>query len=569
MLTHSSNLNNDADDAKLWEQHTGIEGSEINLASIQWDVRTQETDKKFVIFPNDLAPPDSLRGDELLRNLWQFGNEKVELDLTTIPWLSHLPSRHFRDRLHRFDWLSDLFANGDAGSERAKFLIDSWISVYGHFDSFAWRIETTTDRLWNWIKCSRFLYTGKKPEQENARLSALIRQISYLEEIVENTHSHHAKWKAACVFVAHRICCQITVGLEQAIKRLEKECYSQFLVDGCHASRSPSATFSALQDLAVLADLFQQAKTRVPRFIIELHSRLFSALNFFRQGDDGIAPFNGGNEVRPERFDTVLRTIDTWPEQKTRLRKAGFYRMERGDSLLILDAGSSPKEEFGSLAHAGTFGIEFSDGVSRLVTSCGHSFEVCPSLQFEVRKTKAHSTLCLGGEDSAELVRGPTRGLYSPKIDPDIQTTFIEDDGCVWINAQHGGYHKRFYLTHHRRLFMNSDGSQIIGEDTVIRPNSGGVKDNREPIDFSIRFHIHPNTTVSKKREGIWLEPNIGLPWTFLTSHSSVEIEPSIYIARDSIEETQQIVIYGKADPTGVSSKPPNCVRWTFKKQIK
>lgn len=568
MLTHTSNLSNDVDDAKLWEQYAGVEGSEISLASIQWDVRSRETDEKFVIFPNDVVPPDFARRDELLRNIWQFGNEKVELESTTVPWLSPLPSRHFRDRLHRFDWLSDLIANVEADSDRARNLVDSWINVFGHFDSFAWRIETTSDRLWNWLKCSKFLFAGKEPEKETTRLSALLRQISYLEEIVENTHSRRARWKAACVFVAHRMCFQITADLEQAIEQLARECSSQFTIDGCHASRSPSASFSALLDLAVLADLFQQADQRVPRFITELHSKLFSAVNFFRQGDDGIAPFNSGNEVRPERFDAVLRTIDTWPEQKTTLREVGFYRMERGESLLIFDAGSSPVEEFGSLAHAGTFGLEFSDGVSRLITSCGHSSEVSPSLQYAVRKTNAHSTLCLGGEDSAEFVLSPKTGLYSPKIDPDIQTTFIEDDGCVWINAQHTGYHKRFYLTHHRRLFMNSDGSQIIGEDTVIRPISGGVKDNRKPIDFAIRFHIHPDTTVSKKSDGIWLEPNIGSPWYFLTSNSSVEIEPSIYVARDSIEETEQIVIYGKADPAGVSSKPPNCVRWSFKKQI-
>lgn len=568
MLQHTSTHIADADDAKLWEQYTGIEGSEINLASVQWDSRSQEFDERFVIYVNELLPPNFIRGDAVLRNIWQFGNEKVELHANKVPWLSRLPSRHFRDRLHRFDWLYDMFAMGGVASDRARYLLDSWINVFGHFDSFTWRIEPTADRLWNWLKCSKFLFLGEQLDQEKTRLVALRRQINFLETIVDGSYSALARWRAACVFVTYRLCTQTTESLRWALDQLEKECRLQFFSDGCHVSRSPSLGFLALLDLTVIVDLFQQTNSRIPNFITEFQSKLFSSVNFFRQGDDGLAPFNGGNEIRPELFDVVLRTIDSWPVQKTKLSRAGFYRMERGETLLILDAGSTQPNNFGNLAHAGTLGIEISDGSSRLVTSCGHSFEVRPEVQSNARKTSAHSTLCLGGTDTTVFLQNSVSKLFAPEVVPDIQTKFIEDHGGVWLNAQHAGYHKTFYLTHHRRLFINSDGTQIIGEDSVMRPISGGVKDNRKKIDFTVRFHIHPSTSVTKRSDVIWLEPELGSPWAFKTSNTNVQIEPSLYIARDSVEETEQIVVYGKADPAGLGSEPPNCVRWTFKKHI-
>ena len=568
MLEYTNSHLHGVDDAELWERHTGTEGSEITLSSTQWDTQSSESENGFVFFPNTIAPPDFLRSDSILRNIWQFGNETVEFDTNAVPWLNHLPSRHFRDRLHRFNWLADLFAIGAAGSDRARYLVDSWINVFGHFDSFAWRFEPTADRLWNWLKCGDLLFSGNQSEQEKSRLMAFKRQVSYLEATVEKTRSPLARWRAVCVFVAYRMCLQTTEDLHWALERLQKECLSQFSSDGCHASRSPSASFEALLDVALLVDLFHQTSTGVPRFLIELQSKLFSAINFFRQGDDGIAPFNGGKEIRPELFDVIRRFVDSWPKQKTTLRQAGFYRMERGEALLILDAGRTPEPEFGTLAHAGAFGIELSDGASRLVTSCGHSLEVNPVLQQEVRKTNSHSTMSLEGADSVVFTQCPRSKLFSPEIVPDVHTRYIEDNGCVWINAQHAGYHRLCYLTHNRRLYMNSDGTQIIGEDSVERPISGGVKDNREHIDYAIRFHIHPSTAISQRGDGIWLEPNIGSRWAFKTSNANVRIEPSIYVARDNVEETEQIVVYGKADPAGLGSKPPNCVRWTFKKQV-
>lgn len=567
MLGMTGNHSSEADDAKSWEQYAGIEGSEINLSTVRWDSHSSESDEEFVFHLNDLVPPDFLRSDTVLRNIWQFGGDRVELEANSVPWLSHLPSRHFRDRLHRFEWLPDLFAIGAAGSDRARYLVDSWISVFGHFDSFAWRVGPTADRLWNWLRCGTSLFVEGKPEHTKTRLKTFKRQVSYLKATIEQTYCAQARWKSACVLMAYRLCLQTSEDLRLSMSRLEQECNSQFLWDGCHASRAPSASCGAFLDLAILTDLFQQADRPVPRFITELQTKLIKSISFFRQGDDGIASFNGGNEVSPDHTEAISRLIRTWPEPQTVLKKSGFCRLERGETILLMDTGDSPQPRFGHLAHAGTFGIEISVGSSRVITSHGHSLDVTPALQSKVRRTSAHSTLTMGENDTTEFIQCPDSKFFVPDLLPDVQSSYFEDEGSVWINAQHAGYHEKFYLTHHRRLYMNADGTQIRGEDSVARPISGGVKDSRQKIPFVIRFHIHPSTSVTKKLDYLLLEPSVGSPWVFRTSNNNVHIESSLYIGRDAVEDSEQVVIYGQADSAGIGSKPPNCVRWMFRKE--
>ena len=69
-----------------------------------------------------------------------------------------MPSRHYANRLHRFDWLADLFTQGDAGADRARYLVDDWIENFGRFDGFTWRTGCAGDRVWNWMRCGAALF---------------------------------------------------------------------------------------------------------------------------------------------------------------------------------------------------------------------------------------------------------------------------------------------------------------------------------------------------------------------------------------------------------------------------
>ncbi|MEO1643080.1 MAG: heparinase II/III family protein, partial [Pseudomonadota bacterium] len=123
-----------------------------------------------------------------------------------------------------------------------------------------------------------------------------------------------------------------------------------------------------------------------------------------------------------------------------------------------------------------------------------------------------------------------------------------------------------FGLLHRRRLFMAGDGRRLTGEDSLSRPVSAGQSEDETPVAFDIRFHLHPTVTAMTVGDSIVLTSESGVIWRFKTTHPGARLEPTIYLGRGIVEQSEQIVLSGTANPNGDGTVPPNCVRWVFLK---
>lgn len=556
----------DVDDAILWRRFRGIAGDEVKANPVHRLKLAGASPAGFSLHLRNISPPDVQRGEALMGDVWRFGMAREQLAPGETPWRIPLPTRHFRDRLHRFEWLPDLFSQGEAGGDRARVLVDDWIEVNGKFDGFAWRAGPTADRLWNWMRCGAALFDTGEAEDRQARLEATGRQLRHLEAIVDASVDPAARWRGACVLVASELALMAGKELDQQIGRLEAECTAQILPDGGHVTRSPSNALSAMIDLATLKDLFDRAGRPYPDLLNTLLLRMGAMVQFFQAGDGALDPFNDGYESRSEVVAAALATLETPPRRFTVSPKSGFQKLEKDGVRLVLDAGAAPLAPFGDAAHAGALGFELSDGPVRLVTSCGFNPEVDIDWQAAVRRTGAHSTLSIGGRDSASFVLRDETGLLAPAGPEGISAKRLEEANEIWLDAQHGGYKSSHGLLHRRRLFMSGDGTRITGEDSLVRPVSQGLSDDRRFINFEIRFHLHPDVTALMGADYIRLSPGGGPSWRFKTSHKGARLERTIYLARGSVERSEQIVLSGQADPNSDGSEPPNCVRWAFLK---
>ncbi|MEL6473662.1 MAG: heparinase II/III family protein [Pseudomonadota bacterium] len=557
----------DVDDAALWSRFRGVAGDEVKASTVHRLKLASAGPAGFSLYLRDLAPPDILRGDALMRDVWRFGTEREQLAPGETPWRLALPSRHFKDRVHRFHWLPDLFAHGDAGADRAQLLVDDWIEVFGKFDGFAWRAGPTADRIWNWMRCGSALFDQGEEAARTARIEAVARQLRHLDVVVDQTPSALARWRGACVLVAAGICLNAGKDLDRAIGRLEAECTAQILPDGGHASRSPAVGLGALLDLLVLRDLFLRAAKPIPAMLETMVPRMAAMVQFFKSGDGALDPFNCGSEARPELVDAALNSVEAPPRRFSVAPKSGFQKLESGSVRLVLDAGAAPLAPMADEAHAGALGFELSDGPARLVTSCGYSPEVNVDWQAAVRRTGAHSTLTIAGRDSAVFEMREESRVLAPSGPAGISAKRLEEGEEIWLDAQHSGYKGPYGLLHRRRLFMSADGARITGEDSLVRPVSQGLSEDRRFINYELRFHIHPSVTALMGADFIRLQPPIGPAWRFKTSHAGARLEKTIYLGRDAVEPSEQIVLTGQADPNGEGSEPPNCVRWAFKRE--
>ncbi|MEQ8557876.1 MAG: heparinase II/III family protein [Henriciella sp.] len=554
------------EDAELWSRLTGKAGEEATASPIHRLKIAGSAPEGFGLYPRSVAPPDELRGESLMRDIWRIGMAKMEMPGGRPPWSLSMPSRHFADRIHRFDWLGDVVTQGEAGADRARYLVDDWIENFGRFHGFAWRAGCVADRTWNWMLSGPALFEHGGDDAVHHRLEVFARQIRHIEALHDDCSEPAARWRIAVVLVAHAICLKRGKGLDEAMARLDNECTAQILPDGGHVTRSPARGLRTMLDLCVLKGLIERSERLVPKFMASWIERLGGMVGFFRAGDGALPPFNDSQESLPETLDAALGCLATPPRRFTVAPKSGFHKLQKGQTCLILDAGSAPEEPFGDGAHAGALGFELHDDEARLVTSCGYSPEVDIDWQAAVRRTGAHSTLIIANEDSAPFLRNDETGLTFPEGPEGISAKRLEEADEIWLDAQHGGYKKTFGLLHRRRLFMSGDGRRLTGEDSLARPVSQGVADSSSPIPFVVRFHLHPTVRASMGDSAIRLQTENGSVWRFKTSHEAARLDKTIYLARGIVEQSLQIVLSGRAEPDSDGSAPPNAVRWAFLK---
>jgi uncharacterized heparinase superfamily protein len=560
------------DDAILWRRFAGIAGDSIKSAPKAPSGKRASDHRnspptRFRPFMHPLIPADKDRAGVLMTDGWRIGHERLQLENGAAPWSIPAPSRHYSDRLHRFEWLSALLSESPAGTDKARAHVDDWIKHFGTFHSFHWRLSPLVVRVWEWMLTGPALFETGPAERCQSRLDALIGQVDFVRQSLETCTDPATRWRGVCVLVADALCLREGRGAESALAQLETECTAQILPDGGHVSRSPEVLLRALADLIILRDAVARAGREEPAFFAKWIPRMGAMLGFFQLADGGLCPFNAGSENRPEAVNAVLAALDAPPRNFSFAMKSGFQKLKKRGLCLILDAGAAPPSLFAGQAHSGPLSFELSDGPDRLVTSCGFSPEINLDWQAAVRRTGAHSTLSLAGRDASTFSTFEPTRLLSPEGPVGISAKRLEEADEIWLDAQHGGWKQRFGLIHRRRLFMSGGGDRLTGEDSLVRPVSQALDETGKFVSFDIRFHLHPGIKAATRGDAIELETEHGALWRFRTTHPGTRLELSRYLGRGLVEPTVQIVMSGQADPNGDGAAPPNCIRWGFRKE--
>lgn len=556
----------DDEDSALWTRLQGKIGEDAKAgAGHRLKIAGSKPDG-FGLFIRSIVPANTLRGERVMQGVWRIGMDRMVLDNGDPPWRGQMPSRHYADRIHRFDWLPDLFTQGDSGADRARYLVDDWIENFGRFDGFSWRSSCAADRAWNWMSCGALLLDEGEESAITIRLETLARQVLHVAALVEHDRDPIGVFRSAVLSASWAICVGKSKSLDTAMDRLENVCTAQFLPDGGHVSRSPARTLRCLADLMVIEDLLERADRIVPDFIQKWIGRSGAMVGFFQTGDGALVPFHDGDERRHEEVNTLLDKLDGPPRNFSVVPKSGYQKLSKRDTFLYLDCGAAPDQPYGDKSHAGALSFELIDGDARLVTSCANSPEIDLDWQAAVRQTSAHSTLILADEGSARFSRNEESELLYPEGPEAISAKRLEEADEIWLDAQHSGYKQKFGLLHRRRLFMAEDGRRLTGEDSLSRPVSAGQSQDQTLIPFAIRFHLHPTVQAATAGDSIILKSDKGAVWRFKTTHAIAQLEPTIYLGRGIVEQSQQIVLLGEADPNGDGTKPPNCIRWVFLK---
>lgn len=553
-------------DAELWYRLRGKYGDDAIGPSVGGLNLSGRSVPKFKQHIRPIIPGSEMAGELLLQGQWKLGSARVEAPTEIAPWSVSPPTRHFADWLHGFDWAGSLLRQGTPGVERLKWLVDDWIEHFGRFHGFVWRADCTAERVWNWLCYGSVLFEQDEKGRLTHRLAALDRQIRHVAACLEEDVSPQARWSGCNIAVITALNIRGGRGLDASLGALEAECSAQFFPDGGHISRSPERGLRCLADLMIIREALIKGKRKLPDFVERWIQRIGSMTAFFVSGDGALLPFNDGDQSRREVVSAVLNKLPIAPRRFSIAPKSGFHKLNNGRTMLVLDAGPGPEQPHGDKAHSGALGFEMHDGAARIVTSCGGSRKVDIDFQEAVRRTAAHSTLIISNRESTGFSTNDESRLLYPIGPCDITAKRLEEENQVWLEAQHGGYRERFGFLHQRRLFMSADGERLTGEDSLARPVNMGESDITELIPFCLRFHLHPTVTARLDKRVVELKSDAGPVWHFKSSVLDMELGESIYLARGIVERSHQIVLRSEAVPNSDGSRPPNCIRWAFRK---
>jgi uncharacterized heparinase superfamily protein len=472
----------------------------------------------FVCCPPDVWQGDISRGHDMMG----FVSKTPVAGLRTL--MSPAGLRDLRLDFHTFDWVHDLRAVGsNEARTSATTLINAWVYASPQANALIGNAECTTRRLLRLIGCYAFYAPALNDDTRTALYTSVLDQSRDLKRQLKMTHDRTDQFFAALGIAAVALATgDPSTGTH--LKTLHKTIDRIILNDGGPSTRRPDDLPEILRGLIDLRHIIDAARLPLPAFIAHAIDRVVPALQFFRLGDNKLAAFHGGRAGQAAPITDIIRHTRVQAGTPATLSHTGFERLATDTMIAIIDAG-----RMGPGHHASTTAFELSVGKARVIVGCGQH-ETDPTWQELLAATSAHSTLTLDHQDNM---------TGKDPYDVDITRAYVPGGETVTIT--HTGYMARNGFTHTRALTASPNPTVLVGVDTVatsIPPLN--------PVDITVRFHLHPSVTPTLVDDGgrVELDLHNGTWCSFECDDGTLCIEDSIYLAETGRpQKTKQIVI--------------------------
>jgi len=499
---------------------------------LRWRYAGRATDQ-ILIVPQELRAADPSFWSEVAHGHFGLASEIADLKGAS-PFGAEPPSLAWLSELHGFGWLRHLAATEDEdAAAAARALVLEWIGRFRLPRGPAYEPEIVGRRLISWIAQANMLLDGLDARSYTSVMSSIGRQIVTLKTTWRNAPDGVPRLTCLIALVL----ADLAVSghdrqLKEAQTALVDELKRQILDDGGHISRSASVLADLILDLLPLGQCFYSRGREPPQEISAVVQKSLRFLRFMRLGDGMLARFNGVSTGSPATLATVLGYSDADQDVGTAARASGYARLERGQTIIIVDVGSPPPLELATEAQAGALSFEMTSRQYLVLANGGFPGPADHDWDGVARATASHNTLCLAETSSSRLVRhaqleAMVGGL--PIRGPDSVVSELRSEaGGLVLQASHDGYLKRFGLIHTRRLSLSPEGDCLEGVD-ILGPPKGQLR-LKQDLPYAIHFHLHPDCQCAASELGTC---RIRLPdgqiWMFGSRDAVLSLEESLF----------------------------------------
>jgi uncharacterized heparinase superfamily protein len=495
-------------------------------------------------------PGDARRGAAILSGEITLAGQLVRNPMPV--WFPPEAGVNWLAAWHDFSWVADLLSVGGGAKDAARALVQSWLTDNTGWHPIAWRADVLATRIYSWIVHFDEIASREADRLlRRAMLASLVAQLRHLARTAAWELSGPARLRALKGLIAGLVAFgNSEKRVIRALRAIESEVPTQILPDGGHRSRSPSVQLDVLRDLVDTRAALRAGHIEVPAALQDAIDRMAPMLRFFRHGDRKLALFNNSIEEDGILVDLVLTRSETKGRAPANAPHTGFQRLQAGHSLVLIDTGKPPSQEFDEAAHAGPLSFEMSQGRERVIVNCGGYRGAQRAWRQVARSTAAHSVLVVADINAVEINDDGTLGRSPPAI----RCERAESDGHQWVAVSHDGYRQRFGLIYARELYLAADGDDLRGEDKLT---------GQSGMSFVVRFHLHPSVEprLVQDASAVLLRLPSGLVWRLRASGAEMSLAESIYLGSGELKPTQQVVLTGTTGPNGA------LIRWALRRE--
>ncbi len=464
--------------------------------------------RSFVFAPEPAQIGRSEIGQELLAHRFSFAHQSVNAPGWSI-WKIDQPDAAFTEALHRFGWLDDLVAVGNAPARaQAQEWVLEWVRFYGKGTGPGWHPATTAQRLRQQCQHAGFVQEGLSDKDKKRWLASLGRQADFLTRRCKAIPPGLARFTALTGLLFADLSLE---GRQKMVRKtcaaLAQECQTSIGAHGEIGSRNPQTLLHIFALIVAANSALAKAGQPENTQMLDAALRMAPTLRSLRLGDGGLAAFYGGGRGAQGLLDQALAQVKT-DHPVINDKVMDYQRMSAGRLVVIADVGLPPAGK-----PAQTLGFELSSGMRLVVTN----------------------------PTGTAAFNGLTMGTDAPAFTPELVTcNRAQDLSGVWMVATHDGFAAAHNLITERRLFIASDGRTFSGEDSL---KPARDTDRPAPVEpFALRFHIDPqvDTVLTPDLRAAMLTLPNGEEWRFSMEGGLLTLED---FSAPGHPATKQIVV--------------------------
>ena len=456
-------------------------------------------------------------------------------------------------KLHSFYWLFSI----DLKSSNiiTQSIILNWIENNKNYKSKNWEVDTLSKRIISWISHSKITHDGSDNNYKIKFNEIINKQVNHLINEISRSKIVDDKMIGCTAIIMSGISYNNKKFLFFGLNLLKQIIDSSFDNQYFPKSRSIRQLVFYLKYFVLIRELLKESLKEIPDYLDEIIFYLGKSYNFSWRDIKKNILFNGNHEGDLSDFDKYL-DLHRYKFSSGNNEMGGYSILKNKNFIIAMDIGSSPDKNYSENYQSGPLSFEIFFKNSKLISNSGYFQDYQHQLNRISKSTAAHSTLILNSSSACnfkKIKKGPNiinRGLKT------INKSIINEKNYWSIKCSHDGYLSDYGIIHERILQIYPETYKIIGKDKLIK------KKNFKSSNFEIRFHLMPNTKVTKTQDNkailIELE-NSG--WRFYSNDGLIDVETGLYFGKKNIfSENQNIFI------SGITNRDDQLIEWEIKK---